>query len=191
MLSFLHSILVCLTGGSCSHAYDDYHPSSFHPDSYSSLPRGAYLTTTNEKLDLLTQQTAENIVQAMITASKPGPDLDLQVSSLVSAAGGWSEYLANAVLTQLSDTLKADPHNWGQALSEAVKKTTTAAWEFAKEHPVYTTLIALGVLVFLAPWVLEILGFGALGPEEGQLPFVYYNSRVVEIVDKILVMVIA
>ena len=87
----------------------------------------------------------------MITASKPGPDLDLQVSSLVSAAGGWSEYLANAVLTQLSDTLKADSHNWGQALSEAVKKTTTAAWEFAKEHPVYTTLIALGVLEFLAP----------------------------------------
>jgi len=177
MWTWLHSLLVCLTGGS------DRDDCSSHSYSYSPLSRGAYPTNTNEKLDLSVQQTAENIVQAFITASHPGPDLDLQVSNLVSAAGGgWSEYLATAVLTKLSDTLKAGAHTWGQALRDAVGGATAAALEFAKEHPVYTTLLAIGVLVALAPWALEALGFGALGPEEGQLSSIDYHSRVIEMI---------
>ncbi|KAK1716237.1 hypothetical protein BDP67DRAFT_611129 [Colletotrichum lupini] len=36
--------------------------------------------------------------------------------------------------------------------------------EFAKEHPVFVTIIAIGVMVIVAPWVIEALGFGELGP---------------------------
>ena len=40
-----------------------------------------------------------------------------------------------------------------------------------KEHPfaiaVCVTIIAIGVLVILAPFVVEMLGFGELGPLEG------------------------
>lgn len=43
---------------------------------------------------------------------------------------------------------------------------------FAAEHPLATgvgcTVVALGVLVVLAPYVLGVLGFGELGPVEGK-----------------------
>lgn len=43
---------------------------------------------------------------------------------------------------------------------------------FAAEHPVATavfcTVVALGVLVEVAPYVLGVLGFAELGPVEGE-----------------------
>ena len=60
------------------------------------------------------------------------------------------------------------------AMAEATKEATDTALEFAKEHPYYTaliiagTIIAVGVLVTLAPWVLEALGFAARGPRLGK-----------------------
>ena len=42
---------------------------------------------------------------------------------------------------------------------------------FVKDHPIMCTVIALGVLVTVAPWVIQTLGFcagfGELGPIEG------------------------
>lgn len=55
-------------------------------------------------------------------------------------------------------------------LKEAYTKACDAALAvegFVKEHPVFVTVIALGVLVMLTPWVLEVLGFAELGPVEG------------------------
>ncbi len=54
-------------------------------------------------------------------------------------------------------------------LKEAYDKAVAAAVGFARDHPVWTTLIAIGILVVLLPWVLEGLGFGELGPIEGML----------------------
>lgn len=54
-----------------------------------------------------------------------------------------------------------------KAASDALTKVQGAAIGFAKEHPAYATLIALGILAVLMPWALEILGFGELGPIEG------------------------
>ena len=61
------------------------------------------------------------------------------------------------------------------ALKEAYDKACDAAKAiegFAAEHPIATavfcTVIALGVLVILAPYVLEALGFAELGPIEGK-----------------------
>ena len=54
-----------------------------------------------------------------------------------------------------------------RAASDAMQKAEEAAVGFATEHPVYATLIALGILAILTPFVLELLGFGELGPIEG------------------------
>jgi hypothetical protein len=58
------------------------------------------------------------------------------------------------------------------ALKEASDKAYAAAAEFVHEHPVLTaalvTIVAIGILVLLAPWAVEALGFGELGPVEGK-----------------------
>ena len=61
-------------------------------------------------------------------------------------------------------------------MSAAYDKAVEAAEvfkDFAKDHPLviaaFVTVIAIGVLVVLAPGVLELLGFGELGPIEGKL----------------------
>ena len=60
-----------------------------------------------------------------------------------------------------------------QAMKDAFEKATSAAVGFARDHPVYCTIIALGILVILAPWVIEALGFGELGPIEGTCGSLY------------------
>lgn len=102
------------------------------------------------------------------------PDLDAKIASLVHQAGGWSEYLAAKVLAALETVLRAGK-DLGPALSAAYERACEAAKGipgFAADHPlataVFCTVVALGVLVVLAPYVLEILGFGELGPVEGK-----------------------
>ena len=60
-------------------------------------------------------------------------------------------------------------------LKTAYQKACEAAEEFKEfsaEHPfvvaVFVTVIAFGVLVFVAPYALELLGFGADGPIAGR-----------------------
>lgn len=55
-----------------------------------------------------------------------------------------------------------------QAMQDALERAVEEAVEFAEAHPVYFTILALGVLVALAPWVIEAVGFGELGPIEGK-----------------------
>lgn len=56
----------------------------------------------------------------------------------------------------------------GETMKHAIERAVGAAWDFAKEHPVYATIIALGVLVEIAPWVLGWLGFAEIGIVEGE-----------------------
>ncbi|KIW95157.1 uncharacterized protein Z519_03741 [Cladophialophora bantiana CBS 173.52] len=57
------------------------------------------------------------------------------------------------------------------AIKKAYDKAYDIASEFTRDHPVLAaailTLVAIGILVYLAPWVIEALGFGELGPIEG------------------------
>ena len=129
------------------------------------------------KPKLSTDEAAESIVLAMMNADKAGPSLDATIRSIVHQAGGWSEYLAGKALAALEAVLKA-----GKPLSGAMQeaydqacKALKATEGFAADHPIATevliTVIALGVLVVLAPYVVEYLGFcagfGELGPIEG------------------------
>lgn len=60
----------------------------------------------------------------------------------------------------------------GAAMKEAFDKATNAAKDFVGEHPVFAaaivTVVAIGILVLLVPWVVEALGLGELGPVEGE-----------------------
>lgn len=63
----------------------------------------------------------------------------------------------------------------GAVLREAIDSATVIAEEvfkFVKDHPtetrVFFTVVALGVLVLIYPWIIQVLGFGKLGPVEGE-----------------------
>lgn len=55
----------------------------------------------------------------------------------------------------------------GQAMKSAFDKAIKEVAEFPHDHPIFCTLLALGILVVLSPWVLKALGFAELGPVEG------------------------
>ncbi|KAK4695603.1 hypothetical protein P7C71_g2169, partial [Lecanoromycetidae sp. Uapishka_2] len=130
-------------------------------------------TRGSEKWRLCSDEAASSIVSVMLSANDTGPDLDASIRSLVHQAGGWSEYLASKILSSLEVVLKAGKE-MNPAMQEAYDKACEAAKPikgFIADHPVATavfcTVVALGVLVVLAPYVLEFLGFGELGPIEG------------------------
>lgn len=123
---------------------------------------------------LSTDQAASRIITTLMHTAPTDPDHDANIASLVHQAGGWSEYLAAKTLSALETVLRAGK-DLGPALSAAYERACEAAKGipgFAADHPlataVFCTVVALGVLVVLAPYVLEILGFGELGPAEGK-----------------------
>lgn len=79
----------------------------------------------------------------------------------------WSENLASAIVTCLEAALR-NGLKLGRTVELATEKAVAAAVGFAKEHPVYFTLIATGVLALTVPWVLGWLGFGEIGIVEGR-----------------------
>ena len=108
---------------------------------------------------------AHHIFNAVQTAEKPGRELRLSVKQIVHPSA-WSETLARCILTRIERAIH-DGVKMGPALKEAFDKAVAAASGFACDHPVYATLIAIGILVLLLPWVVEVLGFSELGPVEG------------------------
>lgn len=132
------------------------------------------LPIRNTTAKISATEAADSIVSAML-AFEPltSPSLPTTVNPIVHQAGGWSEYLAAKILAALQTVLEA-----GKPLNEAVRSAYDVACRavevtegFAADHPVFCTLVALGVLVVLAPYVVEYLGFcagfGELGPVEG------------------------
>lgn len=138
-------------------------------------PRGG------QKSRLCNDEAATSIVSAMLDADKSGPSLDATIQSLVHKAGGWSDTLAKKIITALKAVIVAGKP-MKAAMQEAVDKASEVVKTvegFAADHPmateVFCTVIALGVLVVLVPYVVEWLGFcagfGELGPIEGKSRF--------------------
>jgi hypothetical protein len=61
-------------------------------------------------------------------------------------------------------------------VKEAFEKVTKEAADFAHDHPAFYTLIALGILVSLIPWVVPALGFGEVSSIEGESCAVYESD---------------
>ena len=112
-----------------------------------------------------TQALAADILSSLSTAEYNDKHLEESLQDIVRETG-WYENLAAAVLNGL-ETIVREGAPVAGAMTDAVEKATAAAIGFAKEHPVFCTIVALGVLVLLAPWAIEALGFGELGPIEG------------------------
>jgi hypothetical protein len=154
MASLLKVVLECLTG-----QLGDENADSMEGKTNSAIMDGKAKRTS--------QEVAAGVLDAMFSAEKKGRELENTLDDIVRETG-WTENIATAVLNGLEAALKKGIP-MGQAMTEAFSKATSAALEFAKEHPVYCTIIALGILVMLAPWAVEALGFGELGPIEGML----------------------
>ncbi|MCJ1471669.1 hypothetical protein MMC13_000309 [Lambiella insularis] len=124
---------------------------------------------------LRTQETACTIASTLLGAKSTGRDLDAQIHSIVHQAGGWYEALALAVIHALVRGFQDGKLVMNVAMKAAWQRATACAdgvGGFVSKHPVWTaaivTVVVLGVLVLLAPYVLEWVGFGALGPVEGE-----------------------
>ena len=135
-------------------------------------------TYPNEKASLLdtsdlrtAAEVAEDVVSTILRTSITGPALQMRLDSTVGTYG-WSENVAKWVLNKLSRALQATHEKLGPAVQDAYVKACAAANStqgFVIEHPIMSTVVTLGVLAVIAPWVLEALGFGELGPVAGTL----------------------
>jgi len=113
---------------------------------------------------------AKNVVDELKHAEKSGVTLQEAINDVAIQAGGWSEYLAKAILHLLETVLKAGAP-LGAAMQDAYNESAAASEKlttFAKDHPVLCTVVALGILWILAPAVISALGFTAEGVAEGE-----------------------
>ncbi|KAK1589918.1 uncharacterized protein LY79DRAFT_517007 [Colletotrichum navitas] len=111
------------------------------------------------------QEAAGEFVDILRTAEKGGKDLERRLRNVVTA-NSWTEEIAKHILRGV-EALVRHRDTIGQVVRGATDAAADAAerfFDFAADHPVFVTLVAIGVLVAVAPWVLEALGFGELGP---------------------------
>lgn len=152
MASLLQAIISCITGAEPTiEAYPD--------------EKQAILCAHEPRT---AEAIADEVLQAIQSAEKCGRQLQAKLNEIVGEYG-WTERVAEWLLVKLEQVLKA-ADKVGPALKDAYDRACEAAMQiegFVKEHPVFCTVIALGVLVTIAPWAIEALGFGELGPIEG------------------------
>ena len=126
-----------------------------------------------------TQSLAQDIFSTLYSAQINDENLEHCIQDIVHVTG-WYESLAVAVLTTLENALTKAELPMGQAMRDAYDKAAKVVeevWQFTKDHPVFVTVVALGILVVLAPWAIAALGFGELGPIEGTLYWSLYCIR--------------
>ena len=133
-------------------------------DQYNALEEPP-LDFTHEKKQSTDSQAAD--ILSILYAADTNDELR-RLEDIVHATD-WYADLAAAVLTGLQNAIETEVP-MGQALKEAHEKATHVILDvlkFGKEHPVFCAVVALGILVILAPWAIEAIGFGELGPIEG------------------------
>jgi hypothetical protein len=126
-----------------------------------------------------TQSLAGDVLSTLFAADINDEHLVQRLQDIVRETG-WYESLAASVLNGLENALKTGaPMN--QAMKDAHEKAEQdvgAVWGFVKGHPVFFTLVALGILVIFLPLVVELLGFGELGIIEGMSVVVYVQGDI-------------
>ena len=138
------------------------------------------------KYRLRCESTATSIVNVLLNAETVNPTLGAEIASLVhKKAGGWSVYLATKVLYSVETVLRAR-----QVLNGAMKVARDKAYEAARvfesfraEDPaaraVFMAVIAIGVLVILAPYMIELLGFAEMGPVQGKHEILHEKGKLI------------
>jgi hypothetical protein len=163
----LDTILECLCPGRSAH-YDvlEDQPALGFPHEKTQHPQ-------------TTQSLAGDVLSTLFAADINDEHLVQRLQDIVRETG-WYESLAASVLNGLENALKTGaPMN--QAMKDAHEKAEQdvgAVWGFVKGHPVFFAVVALGILVILVPWAVELLGFGELGPIEGMSVVVYVQGDI-------------
>lgn len=110
--------------------------------------------------------TAKRFVDVLLSAEKPGRDLHRELEDVISTSS-FTESIAIRIIHTLEDAVeKGTPA--AMAFKDSLDRARSEATIFACDHPVFVTIIVLGVLCLLAPNPLEWLGFAELGPVEGE-----------------------
>ena len=123
----------------------------------------------------MAEDVAGHVFSVLQTALDPAHDLKATMHNVLHQTSSWKEHFARALLSVMGKALIEQTIVLKGPLAEAYEKATRAAEGiiegFVHDHPVWTAVIAivvaLGILYLLMPVVLEILGFGELGPIEG------------------------
>lgn len=153
MSSLINAIVDCITGAATEDAA--------YPDEKLALHCAYHARPLDE--------VANDVVNTILRAEKAGAGLKAELDTIVGPYG-WKQYLAEKVLEILGAALQGAHDKLGPAIRDAYNKAWAVAngiEGFVIKHPVMSTIIALGVLVVVAPWVIEALGFAELGPVEG------------------------
>ncbi|OCK73706.1 hypothetical protein K432DRAFT_364519 [Lepidopterella palustris CBS 459.81] len=117
-------------------------------------------------------ELADQIVAKLLAADKNDAILKADLQSTIHTYG-WYDGLAAAVLAALENAIKLG-EEMGPAMKSAYEKAVAGVnmvEEWAAEHPemvaVLVTIIALGVLAIMTPWLMAWLGFAEEGIVEG------------------------
>ncbi|MCJ1286265.1 hypothetical protein MMC26_005610 [Xylographa opegraphella] len=146
------------------------------------LPNQSAGYPTEKQPLLSTQEASTQIITVILTSTVKGPSLDSQIQDIVYQAGGWRESLAASILSAFEQALHK-AFELKEALNPIIQDAITkvmaagrqiqdfAEW-FKDEHPIWTgvilTLVALGVLWLIFPYILSALGFAETGIVRGE-----------------------
>lgn len=120
----------------------------------------AHLNPTNPRaIGLVSQGTTAGVI--LLTTEDPSLIGNRLFEQIPTTA--WTRALAESILHFLENAIRGGA-KMAKAAADALARAAQEAYDFARNHPIYATILALGVLRLLAPWVLRLLGFGELGP---------------------------
>lgn len=146
-----------------------------HHHQLSTSEKSSFLQASADPPHLTCEEAATRIVNVLFEANKDGVSVIARIDDIAIQAGGWSQWLADKIRQGMEAALRAGKE-MSAAMAVAYDKACEAAKvfeHFTEDHPlataVFVTLIAIGVLAIMAPYVIELLGFGELGPIEGRL----------------------
>jgi hypothetical protein len=163
-MTILTAVFECLT---CGCGYDPaYTPVQVRDNSDSKHQPSARQQNDDD--------IAAEILSILRTAEKASLSLQHRLKSTIGTRS-WSESIARAVLNGVADLVQQGREKMGPAMVEALKRVEDEAndvFRFAKDHPEavagFVVIVAVGILVvMMAPWMVEALGFAELGPVEG------------------------
>ena len=169
--------LPCLSQPTAKIAINDYEIRKDAGYGYVNQKNMFYL---DEKAQRTAEDTAGHVFSILQTTGNPARDLVPTVREISYQTASWKEHFAKAILSTVQNALSNGTIVLKGAMGEAYEKATRAAEGlpgFARDHPVWTTVIALvialGILYLMMPVVLELLGFGLDGPIEGMCTVIW------------------
>lgn len=113
--------------------------------------------------------SADSFVSSLLGAGYPGSTAS--ETQLKVGTPGMTEALARSVVDKLATMIRVSANFASPAFRTAYDKAVEGAQKiegFTKKHPVWSTVIALGILAIMCPPAIKALGFGSKGVAEGE-----------------------